>query len=136
MSNPVQNPPQQSTRQRVAWFLIVGAIAAAVHWLVVVGLVGSLGMKPLLANVMGWLVAFMFSFLGHYHLTFRDQAAPIGRSALRFFGVSAMGFAINQALYAISLAFGQPYDLALFCVLLMVAVLTYFLSRRWAFMRH
>lgn len=135
MSKPHLPSPTHSTRQRVAWFLVVGATAAAVHWGVVVALVSLLSLKPLLANVLGWLVAFVFSFLGHYFLTFRDQDAPLTRSALRFFGVSAIGFSINQALYAVSLAFGQPYDWALLCVLLMVAVLTYFLSKRWAFMR-
>ena len=135
MNKPEPSPSKHSTRQRVAWFLIVGATAAAVHWGVVVGLVSAQGLKPLLANVVGWLVAFVFSFLGHYHLTFRDQEAPLARSGLRFLGVSAMGFAINQSLYAAGLALGQPFDWALICVLLMVAVLTYFLSRRWAFMR-
>jgi putative flippase GtrA len=136
MSASSQNSQQHSTRRRLAWFLVVGAGAAAGHWLMVVALVSSLGMRPLVANVLGWLVAFVFSFLGHYCLTFRDQVAPLLRSALRFFGVSALGFSVNQCLYAITLALGQRYDWALFFVMLAVAVMTYFLSRRWAFLRN
>ncbi|TAG25318.1 MAG: GtrA family protein [Burkholderiales bacterium] len=126
---------QHSTRQRLVFFLVVGAMAAAVHWLVVVGLVSQLGLKPLLANIIGWQVAFVASFSGHYLLTFRDQSAPLGRSALRFFGVSALGFSINESAYAVTLALGWRYDWALLLVLMAVAVMTYFLSRRWAFLR-
>jgi putative flippase GtrA len=135
MNQPIEPKAQHSTRQRLAFFLVVGALAAAVHWLVVVGLVTGLRLQPLLANIIGWLVAFVASFSGHYLLTFRDQSAPLGRSALRFFGVSALGFSINESIYAITLALGWRYDWALLIVLVAVAVMTYFLSRRWAFMR-
>jgi putative flippase GtrA len=135
MNQPTQHKAQHSTRKRLALFLVVGAVAAAVHWCVVVCLVRGLGFAPLLANIIGWLVAFVASFAGHYLLTFRDQSAPLGRSALRFFGVSALGFSINESIYAITLALGWRYDWALLIVLIAVAAMTYLLSRRWAFLR-
>ena len=116
--------------------MLVGCAAAAVHWAVVVGLVGREGWAPLRANVAGWLVAFTVSFTGHFRLTFRDRGARIGPAALRFFAVSAGGFAVNESAYALLLGWsGGRYDLLLAGVLVGVAVVTYLLSRHWVFLR-
>ena len=121
--------------QRVAWFVTVGCAAAATHFAVVVALVNWLQAAPLWANIGGWLVAFGVSFSGHRGLTFRTANAPLRRSALRFFLVSAAGFAVNEAAYAALLQWaGWNYAVALAAVLLGVAVLTYWLSRHWAFL--
>jgi putative flippase GtrA len=122
-------------RGRIAWFIMVGTAAAAVHWAVVVGLVEHRAWPALVANVLGWLVAFGVSFAGHHRLSFRDRAAPLGRSAVRFFAVSAGGFAVNESAYALLLhTTGQRYDLVLAAVLVAVAGVTYLLSRHWAFL--
>jgi putative flippase GtrA len=122
--------------RRMGWFIAVGCGAAAVHWAVVVWLVGQWGWRPLLANGPGWLIAYTVSFAGHHGLTFRGHGAPLGSAALRFFAVSAFGFAINEVAYALLLHWSaQRYDLVLAVVLVAVAVVTYLLSRHWAFLR-
>jgi putative flippase GtrA len=126
----------KSTFQRLGWFVAVGAAAAAVHFGVVVLLVELGGWRPLLANPLGWLVAFGVSFVGHHRLTFADSGARIGRAALRFFAISAAGFVVNEAAYAALLAHGAlGYRLALGAVLVAVAGFTYAAGRRWAFAR-
>lgn len=125
-----------SARRRIALFIAVGCGAAAVHWGVVVWLVSHWGWRPLLANVLGWLVAFMVSFAGHHRLTFKGHGAALGSAAARFFMVSAGGFGVNEATYAMLLGWtGQRYDLLLAVVLVAVAAVTYLLSRHWAFLR-
>ena len=121
---------------QLVWFIVVGCSAAAVHWAAVVILVSLAQVPPLLANIGGWLIAFSVSFLGHYHLTFKQQQAPLVQAARRFLAVSALGFALNEAAYA-WLLYATPwrYDLVLAVVLVGVAVLTFLLSRRWAFRR-
>jgi putative flippase GtrA len=120
--------------RRIGWFIVVGTAAAAVHLCTVVALVRWGGWSPVLANVLGWLTAFVCSFFGHHFTTFSDAQAPIGRAARRFFAVSALGFATNQAAYVLLLRLsGLRYDLALALVLVGIAVLTYLLGRRWAF---
>ena len=120
---------------RVVWFVAVGCAAAAVHFAVVVALVTWLGAPPLLANIGGWMVAFLVSFTGHRRLTFRAANAPLSRSAMRFFAVSAAGVAVNEAAYAVLLRWsGWGYAVSLAIVLLGVAVVTYWLSRHWAFL--
>jgi putative flippase GtrA len=115
-------------------FACVGATAAAVHWATAVALVRGLGLAPLAANAGGWGVAFFVSFAGQFGFTFRDQGARLAPAALRFLAVSATGFAINEAAYALLLSTtGLRFDMLLAAVLLGVAALTYWASRRWAF---
>jgi putative flippase GtrA len=121
-------------RLRIASFIMVGCAAAAVHLGVVVALVSGVGLPPLAANIVGWLVAFTVSFSGHWLLTFRAQKAPLWRAARRFFSVSAAGFAANELAYAIALQWSAlRYDIVLAIILVAVAVITYLLSSRWAF---
>lgn len=122
--------------KRILWFIAVGCSAAAVHWCIVVFLVSQWQWPPLKANVLGWLVALGVSFTGHHRLTFRDLNAAFMPAAGRFILVSALGFSINEASYALLLRWGaQRYDLALAVVLAGVAIATYLLSRHWAFLR-
>lgn len=121
--------------RRLAWFVFVGCVAAAVHLGTVVLLVSGFGWQPLVANVAAWLVAFCVSFSGHWHLTFPHSGAPMVRAIRRFFLISLAGFAVNEAMYAVLLHLTgtQWYAVVLFFVLLAVAVITYLLSSRWAF---
>ncbi len=120
--------------RRVGWFVAVGTAAAAVHLATVIALVRWAGWSPATANVVGWLLAFVCSFAGHHRTTFRDADAPVARAAGRFFAVSALGFAANQAAYVLLLRLPWlRYDLALALVLVAVAAMTYLLGRRWAF---
>jgi putative flippase GtrA len=125
-----------NTLRRLAWFTAVGCTAAAIHWGVVVMLVEALGWPPLLANVAGWLVAFVASFLGQWHLTFRGRGVGWIDALPRFFAISLAGFLTNETMYAVLLRFsGARYDVLLAGVLVAVAIMTYLLSSRWAFRR-
>jgi putative flippase GtrA len=120
---------------RLARFIAVGCTAAAVHFGMVVLLVETRTASPLAANVVGWLVAFLVSFSGQHRLTFADRSAPMLRAARRFFAISAAGFATNEAAYGLLLKVTAiRYDVALAIVLVAVAVMTYVLSSRWAFL--
>lgn len=124
----------RSSHLRVIWFVSVGCCAALTHLGVVIALVNQLHVAPLLANIVGWLVAFGVSFAGHFRMTFRAQQSPILQASIRFFMVSAAGFVINEAAYAVLLHFNWlPYDAGLAVVLIAVAIGTYVLSRHWAF---
>ena len=128
--------PLMSKHRRLAWFVATGCAAAALHWLVVVALVGLRQWPPLAANVLGWVCAVGLSFSGHHHLSFRGHGAPLRRALPRFLAISAGGFAINELGYALLLAWApQHYRLSLAAMLVAVAALTYLLSRHWAFLR-
>ena len=128
--NPLLNP----LLRQLFWFVIVGTSAAAVHWLVVVALVSGMALHPLLANIAGWLVAFMVSFTGHYQLTFRRHDTTATAAMRRFFLLSAAGFLINETTYALLLKFTTiDYQWLLAGVLIAVAVLTFLIGKFWAF---
>lgn len=121
---------------RIASFVFVGCIAAAVHFASVVLLVELAKLPPLAANVAGWLVAFVVSFLGQWQLTFRSRGTPWHFALPRYFALSLGGFAANEAAYAVLLHWTRlPYDIALVLVLLAVAVVTYLLGSGWVFRR-
>ncbi|WP_094820511.1 GtrA family protein [Bordetella genomosp. 4] len=122
--------------KQIAWFVVVGCAAAATHWAVAVACVEGLHMPPLAANAVGWLIAFVVSFSGHYRLTFRHLASHWMTAARRFFLISACGFLLNEASYAWLLhATSLRYDVLLALILIGLAVLTFLASRLWAFRR-
>lgn len=85
---------------------------------------------------MGWLVALVVSFTGHHHLTFGGHGSALLKAARRFVAVSALGFAVNEAAYALLLDWSTiRFDLLLAVVLLAVAGATYWLGRHWVFLR-
>lgn len=127
---------RHAVQARIGWFVAVGCAAAAVHFGVVVLLVGQAGVPPLLANVLGWLVAFGVSFIGHHRLSFARHGARPVNAAARFFVVSAAGFTVNEVAYGALLRWGGlRYDLGLAVVLVAVAAATYGLGRHWVFLR-
>jgi putative flippase GtrA len=122
--------------RQIILFILVGTLAAFTHWGIVIALVQTLSLSPLLANLFGWLTAFLVSFGGHYWLTFRSQNARFLPALSRFFLVSAAGFAVNEASYAFLLNHsGLRYDLLLGLILIGLAVLTFLAGRLWAFRR-
>lgn len=131
-----QTAAASGDRGRVGRFVVVGCAAAAVHWSVVRAVVDGWAVAPLLANVLGWVVAFGVSFAGHHRWTFGDAPGRDARRSLpRFLLVSLAGFAVNEATYAALLGGlgGWRYDVVLAIVLVAVAGLTFVASRLWAF---
>lgn len=120
-------------KRELFWFGVVGISALLVHFILVTLLV-PLGLAPLLANVLAYLLAFQVSYWGHRLKTF-DAAHLSHRHTLpRFFAVASLSFLLNEALYYLLLRFTPlDYRLALLIVLFCVAVLTFVLSRMWAF---
>lgn len=121
-------------RSQIVRFVTVGCAAAATHWAVAVACVVLFSAQPLLANVIGWALAFIVSFSGHYGLTFRNQNASFWQAARRFFIVSLAGFLINETVYALGLEYSAlRYDVLLAAILVGMAIITYIVARFWAF---
>lgn len=115
-------------------FGMVGALAAAVHFLVVSALVARLDWQPLVANVAAFLTAFVVSYSGQHHWTFAGSGVSWRQGLPRYFLVSCGSFVINELLYAALLAWTSlSYQLALGITLVVVAALTFVSSRYWAF---
>jgi putative flippase GtrA len=114
-------------------FVFVGAVAAAVHYGVVVALVSIAHWHPLVGNVGGYCVAVVVSYFGQARLTFQRTDFGVAQFA-RFLATSFTGFIINSASYAALLQWTPlDYRLSLGIVLVGVAVLTYVLMKFWVF---
>jgi putative flippase GtrA len=114
-------------------FGIVGAAAFLIHFVLVVITV-PVGLPPLLANVLGFLAAFVWSFVGHSRWSFPAEGRPVAAALQRFAAVAVSGFVLNESAYAVLLRWTQlDYRVALFIVLCAVAGLTWLAGRYWAF---
>ncbi|MDB6060653.1 MAG: GtrA family protein [Verrucomicrobiaceae bacterium] len=117
---------------QLARFGAVGIAAMAVHWIIVALLV-PFGIAPLIANIIGFAIAFNVSYFGHRNWTFNSAAAH-SNTFTRFLTVAIASFLLNEAMYSLLLRFtALDYRVALFIVLGAVAALTFVLSRYWAF---
>jgi putative flippase GtrA len=118
----------------ISWFTLIGALAAAVHYVVAVSLEAGLGVAPAWANPCGFLLAFPVSYIGHRQFSFAAQKASHQQAFPRFLLVACGGFLSNQFLLLSALRlFALPFWLTLAIVMVVVAVTTYMLSRFWAF---
>ncbi len=121
-------------KRELFWFGAVGLTAMAVHLASVALVLVPLGLSPLVANVLAFLMAFQVSHAGHRRFTFSHHDAPASQSRRRFFAVACTSFAVNEILYAVLLHFTTlDFRVALFIVLVLVAALTFVSSRSWAF---
>ena len=120
-------------KKQILRFIFVGGLAFVVHFSMV-SIIVPLGIPPLAANVAGFFTAFGVSYLGHRHWTFPSTSAARHAALVRFFLVAVSGFALNEALYWFLLtATVLDYKTALVIVLAAVAVVTFTVSKLWAF---
>lgn len=121
-------------RRSISWFTIIGALAAAVHYVVAVTLESGFSIAPAWANLTGFLFAFPVSYFGHSRLSFSGHSASHHQAFPRFLAIALSSFFGNQILLLTALALlGWPFWLTLAIVMVIVAFITYVLSRHWAF---
>lgn len=119
--------------REVGAFTAVGTSATAVNLSTVAALV-PLGVSPLVANVIGFLLSFAGSFVAHARWTFPAEGRNIGVALQRFAVVSLLGFVFTEAAYAGALEWTLvDYRLSLFLVILTLGALKLFASKHWAF---
>ena len=124
----------QTHKKSISWFTIIGAMAAATHYVVAVGLETSSLLKPADANIMGFLAAFPVSYFGHRFYSFSHLSSKHRQALPRFFAVALLGFLGNQLLVLGALKYtALPFWLVLGLVMVLIAISTYLLSRFWAF---
>ena len=78
------------------WFGVVGVSAMLLHFGAVAWVLVPLGIAPLLANVLGFLIAFQLSYWGHRLQTFRAAHIPHRQALPRFFGVACLSFSSTR----------------------------------------
>ena len=121
--------------REVGTFTAVATTATAIN-LVVVSVAVPLGMSPLVANAVGFVVSFAWSFFGHARWTFPSAGRDAAVALPRFAAVSMLGFALNEVAYAGVLEWTNvDYRLSLFLVILALGAAKLLASKHWAFAR-
>jgi putative flippase GtrA len=122
-------------KKQLLAFIIIGVLAAFLHLLIVWLLVSAGLLRPLQANIIGFLGAVNVSYFGHSHFTFAQNTKLSMQAFLKFFSVALASFLINQLAYYYGLTwFGQAFYLPiLVVVLVLVAVFTFICSKFWVF---
>ena len=114
-------------------FVLMGAVAAAVHFSVAVAAVSLVGSSPTAGNFIGYIVALATSWIGQSRVTFRDAPRTAWAPA-RFVLTSVCGFGLNATAYAALLRWTSlDYRYCLAIVLTSVALLTWLLFDLWVF---
>ncbi len=135
MLNQLKSMVTRSAHLKSAsWFTIIGIIASAVHYFVAIGLAYLGSLSAIYANIFGFLIALLVSYVGHQFFSFPKKNKQIKKTFIRFFCVTLVGFLVNQCLIVFILKdTSLPFWLVLGVVMLTIAISTYLLSRFWVF---
>lgn len=116
-------------------FIIVGMAASLTHYTVALWSYYWWGnIAAINSNWLGFLAAFPVSYLGHRFWTFQATTMKHPQAILKFFVVALLSFLGNQGLLWLGLQTTPlPFWLLLAIVMLLIALLTYALSKYWVF---
>ena len=114
-------------------FGIVGVAATLMHAGMAQLAHSLLAQPPLVANVMGFLAAFVISYGGHYHWTFAS-GVPHGTSLPRFLVVSLAAFMISEFIvWVVTGVMGLSMAVAMATVVGVVPLASFLINRNWTF---
>lgn len=110
-----------------------GAIATAVHYVVLFYLVEILDIKPWIATGLGALCGAAVAYIGNRKFTFLSNTP--NRIALpRFLVIAALGAALNSLqVWVLTNYFDMYYFAAQVIATIIVLIVTYHLNKQWTF---
>lgn len=120
---------------RLFRFGIVGGAATVTHAAILWALVETVQMRPSIATVIGFLVAFNVSYFGHYYFTFKSTE-PHRRAWPGFAATATAGAVLNWLIFVIGTdVLAWHYWIAFAISIIVVPIFVFFVSRRVAFDR-
>jgi putative flippase GtrA len=124
---------ESRVRGRFLQYAVVGLVATAVHYAILVGFVEAGWVRPGVAAALGAWVGAQVAFVGNAAITFRATARPSLRAWWRFQLTALAGAALSGALVAAGVRLGVHYLLAQVVATLVALVVTFEINRRWSF---
>jgi len=114
-------------------YTLIGGLATAVHYLVLIALVELADVGPGLAAATGATCGALAAYAGNHRITFASDAAH-GRALPRFLLVAALGAITSAALvFAGTEWFGLHYLLPQIAATFLVLFAGFTINRRWTF---
>lgn len=114
-------------------FLVVGAVATAVQYAVLVLLVRGFSVNPVVASTLGYCLSALLNYDLNHRVTFRS-AVPYLRGLRRFAAISTLGLLLNAALMAVLVESAKlHYIVAQVAATVTVLLWNFFANRRWTY---
>ncbi len=119
--------------QQIRRFATIGLLATAIHITVAYFAESYGALSPQLANLAGFIAAFLISYIGHLRYTFQRQGGS-DRYFRRFLILSAFNFvASSYVIYALTVKLGVDFLWALTVVAVVVPSISFIAAKFWAF---
>jgi putative flippase GtrA len=118
--------------ERLIRFALVGGVATAVQYLVLVLLVQGTGMWPTVASGIGFAVSACGNYLLNYYFTFRSRTQH-GPAVAKFLVLAGVGLLLNSVLMQVLLAAGWHYLAAQVCATVVVFLWNFLGNSLWTF---
>jgi putative flippase GtrA len=119
--------------RELAIFGMVGAAATAAQAAIALWTHARMGLQPVAANGLGYVCSCSVSYLGNAWLTFRRPALH-GPTFARYVGVSIAGLVVSEGLtFLCADLLGWPFAFALIPVVTLAPLLSFVLSKTYAF---
>ena len=120
------------TMPRLLRYATVGAVATAVHYLLLAACVELGGWPAFLASGFGAVVGAQVAYVGNRWFTFGHRGS-VGDSWPRFQATALVGALLGMAVVALGVHLGLHYLLAQVLATLLSLVLTFAINRVWTF---
>ena len=117
---------------RFVRFSIVGGLATAIQYALLVALVQGVGMAPTPASSIGFVLSAGVNYLLNYRFTFQSDR-PHGPAAAKFGLLAGMGLLINAAIMRLVLGTGAHYLIAQVCATGVVLFWNFIGNSLWTF---
>lgn len=117
---------------RFVRFILVGGVATAIQYALLVLLVRGCRMAPTPASSIGFVLSAIVNYLLNYRFTFRSNR-PHGPAAAKFAAVAGMGLVINAAIMHFTVGMGVQYLLAQVCATTVVLFWNFAGNSLWTF---
>ena len=117
---------------RLFRYLVVGGIATAIQYAILVFLVHAFGMAPTPASTIGFVLSAGVNYLLNYRFTFQSNR-PHGPAAVKFAVLAGAGLLINAAIMHLMTGAGVQYLIAQICATSVVLFFGFIGNSLWTF---
>jgi putative flippase GtrA len=119
--------------RRFVLYCVVGGLAAALHFLVLIGLVEGYGVLPIKATTVGFCLAVIFNYYVQYYWTFA-ASGPHAAKILLFSLIAIFALVINTGIFWVcNIVADIPYLPSQVVATGTVVLVNFFLNRRYVF---
>lgn len=113
-------------------YIVVGGVATAIQYVILVLLVRAFGMAPTPASTIGFVLSAGVNYLLNYRFTFQSNR-PHGPAAAKFAVLAGTGLLINAAIMHLMTGAGVQYLIAQVCATSVVLFFGFISNSLWTF---